>query len=107
MGGINCFENNKFDSLNRSAGGGAAGAPAAGGNIWNSPPEETSEWNLKLGLEQKQTGMKNMTITHIFEITLRFEREKKAGLGLRRRTLQAFPPARGAPAAPPPAEYSD
>jgi len=48
--------------------------------------------------------MRNMTITHIFEITLRLEGEIKAGLGLRRRTLQAFPPARGAPAAPPPAK---
>jgi len=46
--------------------------------------------------------MRNMTNTHIFETTLRFEGEIKAGLGLRRRTLQAFPPAAGAPAAPPP-----
>jgi len=61
---------------------------------------------FKFGLEQKQTGMRDMTITHIFETTLRFEREIKAGLGLRRRALQAFPPAAGAPAAPPPAELA-
>jgi len=42
-----------------------------------------------------------MMITHLLEITLRFEGEKKAGLGLRRRTLQAFLPAGGAPAVPP------
>jgi len=47
-----------------------------------------------------------MTITHIFDTTLRFEREIKAGLGLRRRTPQAFPPAGGAPAAIPPAGYT-
>jgi hypothetical protein len=34
--------------------------------------------------------MRNMIITHIFEITLLFVREKKADLGLRRRILQAF-----------------
>ena len=41
--------------------------------------------------------MRNMTVTHLLEITLRFERGKKAGLGLRRRILQAFSLARGAP----------
>jgi len=34
--------------------------------------------------------MRNMIIAHIFETTLRFEGEKKTGLGLRRRILQAF-----------------
>jgi len=34
--------------------------------------------------------MRNMVIAHIFEATLRLEEEKKAGLGLRRRILQAF-----------------
>jgi len=45
---------------------------------------------FKFGLEQKQTGMRNMIIALIFETTLRFEREKEAGLELRRRILQAF-----------------
>jgi len=35
-------------------------------------------------------------ITHFFEVTLRFEREKKAGLGLRRRVPPAFLALRGA-----------
>jgi len=35
--------------------------------------------------------MRSMTITHIFDTTLRFEGEIEAGLGLRRRTPQAFP----------------
>jgi len=38
-----------------------------------------------------------MIIAHIFEITLRLEGEKEAGLGLRRRVLQAFLPARDTP----------
>jgi len=56
---------------------------------------------FKFGLEKKQTGVRNMIIAHIFETTLRLEREKKAGLGLRRRILQAFcrpPQARPLPA---------
>ena len=52
---------------------------------------------FKFGLEQKQTGMRNMIIALIFETTLRFEREKEAGLELRRRILQGFPLPRGAP----------
>jgi hypothetical protein len=34
--------------------------------------------------------MRNMMLAHIFKITLCLEGEKKAGLGLRRRILQAF-----------------
>jgi len=46
--------------------------------------------------------MRNLIVTHLFETTLRFEREKKAGLGLRRRILPVF----WHPAAPPPAEIA-
>jgi hypothetical protein len=45
--------------------------------------------------------MRNMIIARIFETALRLEGEKRAGLGIRRRALQAFPPAAGAPATPP------
>jgi hypothetical protein len=41
-------------------------------------------------LEKKQTGMRNMIIAHILDASLRFEGEKKAGLRLCRRILQAL-----------------
>jgi hypothetical protein len=71
--------------------------------FWKFPAGGDQRVKLKLGLEQKQTGMRGMIVTHLLETTLRFEREKKAGLGLRRRILPVF----WHPAAPPPAEYSD
>jgi hypothetical protein len=77
----------------RPAGGGAAGQ-------WKHlefPAGGDQRMKFKFGLEKMQTGMRNMIIVHIFETTLRFEGEKKAGLGLRRRILQAFPLPRSAP----------
>ena len=48
------------------------------------------------GVREMLTGMRNMMITLIFHNTRCFEGQEKAGQGLRRRTLQAFPPPRSA-----------